>query len=761
MSASPVHRRLGRGRRAARRPLAALAVLGTVVVAAFGAPPGGAAALPRQVDAVPRLELVGQTFGVEPDGTIVLRYRLTGIVDDALEFLPRPAIDATDTSGTTDTADASGTTGADPTAPPEVGEPPVELPPPVRLTLEITNYAPLASAADLDDVIGDDVDPDAFSDVIDGVAISDVRSLATVDGDDVLLEIEIGTDVESSVEERLKLDRPGVYPLRTQLLVGDPRDDLVVATAGTVIQRLPGPIDQVEPPPPIDLSVVTVTPSPRANASAAELDAARQALDDAIVLADGLVAPVTLEVPPQLVAEATDSPADAERIADALRGDELVALPIVPLDVSAAAAVGRGDTFARLLNAGQDLLTAAVPTTPSRRDVWITPDELSGEGAQELRDLGVRYVVMTAETYRSTVDPILPATDLFVETTLPDGDDLPLLVVGPLAAELDPAAADDILAEVTSTQWAVTTIAELVLDQDDADAIAIGTSGATPPERSVLLTTPSLLPPDLRLLSALETVAETTTSVRFTPASELIGVTDVQLDDAMPVTVELPQVAGPPLADRIERLDSAALTMLSAASMLPADDPRPAEWSTQLEALISTGYSDEEVETTTASLVAEADEIKSAVVMPEPFTFTLTGRSGPIEIRLGNTSSEPLDVLMRLESTKVDFPDGDQVVTLRPNDETSVIVPVEARSNGTSSIELSISTPAGEQLGDPVSLTSRVTGFTGLGQLLMGALILVLLTWWFSHWRARRRQDAEQDGRERHPSTREVRSDAL
>jgi hypothetical protein len=201
--------------------------------------------------------------------------------------------------------------------------------------------------------------------------------------------------------------------------------------------------------------------------------------------------------------------------------------------------------------------------------------------------------------------------------------------------------------------------------------------------------------------------------------------------------------------------------MLSAASMLPADDPRPAEWSTQLEALISTGYSDEEVETTTASLVAEADEIKSAVVMPEPFTFTLTGRSGPIEIRLGNTSSEPLDVLMRLESTKVDFPDGDQVVTLRPNDETSVIVPVEARSNGTSSIELSISTPAGEQLGDPVSLTSRVTGFTGLGQLLMGALILVLLTWWFSHWRARRRQDAEQDGRERHPSTREVRSDAL
>ncbi len=770
------------GRRSAGRLASAVVLSVAVLASALGSGPGpevvsarGAAIepvvagramheRPGQLELLPRLELVGQTLGVEADGTVVLRYRLTGIIGDALEFLPRPDVDATtDTPGdaTVETPvevspDDATAPPTDPTTPPE---PPIE-PPPIPLTLEITNYAPLTDARELDEVIGSDVDPDAFSDVVDGVAISDVRGLATVDGDDVLLEIEIGTDVEASVEERLKLDRPGIYPLRTQLLVGDPRDDLVVATAGTVIQRLPGPADPAAPPP-IDLSVVTVTPSPPATASDAELDAARTAFEDAIVLADGLVAPVTLEVPPQLVADATESPDDAERIADALRGDELVALPIVPLDVSAAAAVGRGDTFARLLNAGQDLLTAAVPTTPSRRDVWITPDPLSGAGAQQLRDLGVRYVVMTADTYRSTVEPALPETDLFVDAVLPDGDDLPLLVVGSIAAELDPTAADDILAEVTSTEWAVSTLAGLLLDRAGADAAAIGASGASPPERSVLLTTPSLLPPDLRLLSALETVVDTTPSVRFTPASELIGVTDIQLEDGMPVTVELPAVAGPPLADRIERLDSTALTMLSVGSMLSDDDPRPDAWSEQLEALISTGYTDGEVETTTAAMVAEADAIKSAVVMPEPFTFTLTGRSGPIEIRLGNTSDEPLDVLMQLASSKVDFPEGDQVVTLRPNDETSVIVPVEARSNGTSSIELSLATPAGEQLGDPVSLTSRVTGFTGLGQLLMGALILVLVTWWFSHWRARRREAAANDGRERHPTARKVGSDAL
>ncbi len=118
---------------------------------------------------------------------------------------------------------------------------------------------------------------------------------------------------------------------------------------------------------------------------------------------------------------------------------------------------------------------------------------------------------------------------------------------------------------------------------------------------------------------------------------------------------------------------------------------------------------------------------------------------------------------MRLESSKVEFPDGDQQVTLRPNDETTVIVPVEARSNGTSSISLTVTTPAGDTIDEPVTLTSRVTGFTGLGQLLTGGFILVLLTWWFSHWRAKRRAAvaAEDEGRDRHPTGRGVGSDAL
>ena len=415
------------------------------------------------------------------------------------------------------------------------------------------------------------------------------------------------------------------------------------------------------------------------------------------------------------------------------------------------------------MRAGEDVLTEAVPTTPSRRDVWITTEPLSAGGAQHLRDLGTRFVVIGAELYADTISEDLPPTDRFVEAELPDGGTLPFLVVDPLSEQLTSAAADRILAGSTSFEWGVETLAEMLVEQFDEDTTAAASADrpTAPPRRSMVLTTPDLTRPDPRLVQVLSELATTTPSVRFTAASALTGVTDVALDDGEPVTVQLPDVAGPSLDARIELLDLTALELASAASMLPPDDPRPAAWSAELDSLISTGYSDAEVEAATAELLAEADELKQAVQLPEPFTFTLTGRSGTIEVRIGNTLDEPLDVVVALDSTKVTFPEGDQRVTLRPLDETSVIVPVEAESNGTSSINLVVTTPAGEALGEPVTLTARVTALTGLGQVLTGGFVLVLLTWWFTHWRNRRRSELATDGRERHPSNGRVESDAL
>ncbi|HSL74268.1 MAG TPA: DUF6049 family protein [Ilumatobacteraceae bacterium] len=722
-------------------------VIGAGLVAAALASGGVAIeARPAQQPATsPRLELIAQDLAVEPDGTFRLDYRLTGISADELELIPPPPVEVPTPTLPDGTPDPSV----------EAPPPPPPPPPPLQLTIEITNYQPLESPRDVDDVVGSDVDPDAFRSVVDGLAISDLRDRATLaDDGSIRFTLEVGTDVVNSVEERLKLERPGIHPLRVQLLVGDPADDNVIATAGTVVQRLAGADDSEAPP--VDLSVVTVVPATRPDADDAEVDAARDAFEAAVDLAAALNAPVTIEVPPPLVADAAATPQGAAALADALTDDELVALPLFPLDVSSAVAAGRADVFTGLVNAGEDVLTSAVPTTPSLRTVWITADALSASGAQHLRDLGVRFVIVPAELYRATVEPSLPRTDLFVDAELPDGGTLPVMVVGDIADELDPRAADEILATATATEWSVATAARILVERDRDDQFRAG----APVRRSVVLTTPDLSAPDGRLLGALEVMAATTPSLQFVRASSLIGVTDTQRVGSGTGTVELPETAGPSLVERVALLDSTALELASVASMLPPDDPRPAEWTNELDQLISTGYSDAEVEAATDRLMGEADLVRQAVELPDPFTFTLTGRSGTIEVRLRNTSPDPLTVGLRFESPKVVFPDGDQVVNLRPNDQTSVVVPVEARSNGTSAITLTVSTPAGEPLGEPVTLTSRVTGFTGLGQLLTGGLLLVLLTWWFNHWRAKRRAVID-DGRSRHPASREVGSEPL
>ena len=739
---------------------AALAIVSAAVLLMVfvGAPPAAdRVAVAQQSDRIDaELELIDQDFAIEPDGTIRLVYRLRGVLDDALDFVPDAPVAPPAPSVDTIPGDTiPGDTIPGDTIPGDTVPPPVE--PSIQLTIEITNYAPIDDPADVASVVGSDVDPDAFSSAVDGVAISDVRARSTVEDDGtVTIRLEVETDVVDSIEERLKFDRPGLYPVRVQLLTGDPADDDVVATAGTIVQRLPGPDDDAAPPP-IDLAVVTATAAAGPDADRRAIDDANARLTAAIDLAATLEAPVTLEVPPPLVAARATTPERQAELADALAGDELVALPVPPLDVSSAVAAGRGDTFARLLSAGQDMLTAAVPTTPSRRDVWITTEELSAAGAQQLRDLGVRFVVMPTALFRATVSTTLPETDLFVGAELPDGGTLPLLIVAPLSATLTTEAADEQLADTTVAEWSVATVAELLAAQADAD----GRSGAAAPERSIVLTTPDLGAPDARLLTGLQQVVATTPSARFSPASGLIGTTDVQRVNGREVTVRLPEVAGPPLADRLALLDSTALTMVSAASMLDDDDPRPGQWAAELDGLISTAYSDPEVEAAVSELRAEARALTDAVQLPEPFTFTLTGRTGTIEIRLGNTSDEPVKVLLQLESSKVEFPEGDRVVKLRPNDETSVTIPVRARSNGTSPIDLRVSTPAGEPIDEPVTLTSRVTGFTGLGYLLTGGLILVLLSWWFTHWRARRRAALADDGRDRHPTARKVGSDAL
>jgi len=203
--------------------------------------------------------------------------------------------------------------------------------------------------------------------------------------------------------------------------------------------------------------------------------------------------------------------------------------------------------------------------------------------------------------------------------------------------------------------------------------------------------------------------------------------------------VELPAVAGPDLSERLERIELARVAAESAASMLPTLTERD-RWQRELDTLTSTEVSAQDVDATLARVASEVEAVLASVEAPEPFEFTLTGRQSPLRINVRNLAGEARTVLIRPSSAKLEFPGGEQLVTLQPG-VNEVVIPVEARSNGTASVGIELVTPVfNRPLAAPTVLTARINALTGLGPMVTGVAVLLLGSWWYSHYRRRRRQ---------------------
>jgi hypothetical protein len=173
-----------------------------------------------------------------------------------------------------------------------------------------------------------------------------------------------------------------------------------------------------------------------------------------------------------------------------------------------------------------------------------------------------------------------------------------------------------------------------------------------------------------------------------------------------------------------------------------------------VHALPSTAVDDRQADDMAEALRAQFQDVRDCIVAPDPYSFTLTGRSSVIPITLTNRCTTPIAVRLQLDSAKIEFPDGDATEVLAPGADTQVRVRAEARSNGKSSVFLRVFTPAqpGRQVVPEVVLTARANSLAGVGQLLLGAGVLVVMAWWLRHWRAARRRSLADEVAPRHPA---------
>ena len=128
-----------------------------------------------------------------------------------------------------------------------------------------------------------------------------------------------------------------------------------------------------------------------------------------------------------------------------------------------------------------------------------------------------------------------------------------------------------------------------------------------------------------------------------------------------------------------------------------ADPTTPGHrWDETLRTALSTGLTDPSRRRSSARSRPTVVEVRSHVVQPEPFSFTIAGNAAPIPLRIENSGATPLTVSVHAESDKLTFPEGDLEVVLNPNQINDVDIPVEARSNGVFPVEVEIRTPGRE-----------------------------------------------------------------
>jgi hypothetical protein len=121
--------------------------------------------------------------------------------------------------------------------------------------------------------------------------------------------------------------------------------------------------------------------------------------------------------------------------------------------------------------------------------------------------------------------------------------------------------------------------------------------------------------------------------------------------------------------------------------------------------------------------------------------LTLTARKASLPLSFQNNSGRAgVRVRVHLDSPKLVFPKGPDLLVVLPIGHTTVEFPVEARASGTFAMTITLESPGGAlQLGSPTRVTIRSAVFSGIGIALTLGALLFLAGWWGNHfWRTRR-----------------------
>ena len=610
--------------------------------------------------------------------------------------------------------------------------------------LVITSYRPVDTRQEVRDASSGNL-PSTVDTVI--VDVSDLRDAAT-GRVDVAIPIEMGV----RTKDALQMSATGLYPVS----IGLQEDKSVTSQIVTFVERLPQ--DVTSPLPRENLQIALAgtlnsSVSLQPDGTTVVSDETRSIVTDTISALEALPnTPISLSIRPELIDALNNSSDEDIALLSRLQAStSLQLLPSTYVDVHPDELVAqqRSDVFTTQLRLGEDVLAAGLPGKSVNRDAWLQTTTLLSEGAQLLRNLGMRTAVLLADSQKTTANGIslFAEPTRLVELKLSNSDRM-------VAALADIHLSEAITRGSREPVGGAYLVAQQILAELKTARSEIIDREETMFGRGLILATDSGELPSLALMTALVSTVASQPDMGFVALDDLLGTMTVSVMDGLPISFELP-VADVPKTQADTSLSEFAARVNGFSTMLPDGDERPKLWRRIVNILPASDLTPSQANAYISAVDTELAWIGGSIVTPSTTTFTLGGRDSSIRLSLRNDNQTDLLVRVNLTSSKLTLPTDDQVVTLPAGTTTLVEIPVTAKSNGRFPVTLQLFTPLGDiTVGSPAKFSARVNALAGLGQLFTGIALLLLLSWWIHHLRRehQRRQFDSDDSVDRHPA---------
>ncbi len=586
----------------------------------------------------------------------------------------------------------------------------------------VTSYQPVKTRQDVRDAVND-----LLPQTIDTVVV-DISSLWDPITGRVNLAIPI--EINTRTTNALQMSATGLYPITIGLQQGK----TVVSQLVTFVERLGAKL--TTPNTQDDLRVALIGSldgdvTRQSDSSTLISNNDRASIAQTIASLEDLpTTPITLAIRPEFIEGLDRSTLEDSDLLTRLQSTQsLNILSNTYVDVNQALSDQSESIFTDQLRLGEDTLRLLLPTYKATRDIWFQQTPLFSGGAQILRNLGIRNIVMLREASQEAkgADTDRPPTGL-VELQLPDGGVID-------AAFVDIKLSAALTRGSQNPRGGAYLVAQQILAELKMLRAELNTNDFSTSDHGVILSTDFGALPSTAMLTALRATLNANSAITFVSLGDLLSKMTHEVKDGSRLTLELAQEPDiPSIGHQLfmqtqERVDAYT-------SMLAPGDAQVTQWKELLSVMPARTLSSAQRQSYVDAIWLQTFLLGEALSTPTSTTFTLGGRESSLRISLRNDNDYDVRVRVRLTSSKLAFNAAEQVVLLPAGMTTSIEVPVVAKSNGSFPVSLQLFSPSGDvAVGRSITLTARVNALAGLGQLVTGLALLLLIIWWVFHLR--------------------------